>query len=105
MTQFNWKFKQILTTNGELTHVEYLLTGTEGEYSVETEGTHTFKDGTVDKLFEEIGESDIRGWIEKDTTQGEVNILKLTLENQINYLKNAPKKADLPWLANTFTIE
>ena len=105
MTQFNWKFKQIFITNGELTHVEYLLTGTDDGYSVETEGTHTFKEGTVDKPFEEIVESDIRRWIEKDTTQGELNLLKLTLENQINYLKNAPKKADLPWLADTFTIE
>jgi hypothetical protein len=103
--QFNWKFKQISTTNGELSHVEYLLTGTDGEYSVETEGTHQFKEGTVNKPVQEIVESDIRSWIEKDTTQGELNLLKSTLENQINYLKNAPKKADLPWLANTFTIE
>lgn len=104
MTVFNWKFKQIIKTDGKLSHVEYLLTGIDDNYCVETEGTHQFKEGTVDKIFEEIIESDIRRWIEKDTTKDDVNLLKLNLENQINYLKNAPKKADLPWLADTFTI-
>ena len=105
MMQFNWKFEEVMTTNGKLSHVQYLLTLTDEEYSVSTAGTHQFKEGTVDKLFEEIVESDIRQWIEKDTTQGEVNLLKLNLENQLNYLKNAPKKAQFPWLADTFTIE
>lgn len=105
MAQFNWQFKQLFTADGKLSHVYYLLTGTDEENSVETEGTHTFKDGTVDKPFEEIVESDIRRWIEKDTTQEDINLLKLNLENQLNLLKNTPKKAQFPWLADTFTIE
>jgi hypothetical protein len=105
MTQFNWKFEELLTTGGKLSHVQYLLTATDGEYSVSTTGTHAFKEGTVSKSFEEIVELDIRQWIEKDTTQSEVNLLKSNLEKQISYLKNAPKKAQFPWLADTFTIE
>jgi len=105
MTQFNWQFKQIFTTDGKLSHVHYLLTGSDDENSVETEGTHVFKDGTVDKEFDQIVELDIRQWIEKDTTQDHINLLKLNLENQLNLLKNTPKKAQFPWLADTFTIE
>lgn len=104
MNQFNWKFENVLTTDGQLSHVTYLLTLTDGEYSVETAGTHEFKEGTVNKPFEEIVESDLRQWVEKDTTQGEINLLKSNLEKQLNYLKNAPQKADLPWLAGTFTL-
>jgi hypothetical protein len=103
--QFNWKFEELMTTNEQLSHVQYLLSVEDGEYYVETAGTHQFKDGTVDKPFAEIVEKDILRWIEKDTTQGEVNLLKSNLENQLNYLKNAPKKAEFPWLADTFTIE
>jgi hypothetical protein len=101
---FEWQFESVSVKNEQLSHVKYSLTAVDGEYSVTTEGTHEFKDGTVDKQFEEIVEADIRRWVLKDTTQGETNLLKLNLENQINYLKNAPKKADLPWLADTFTI-
>ena len=104
MTEFNWKFEDVLTTNGQLSHVKYSLTAIDGDYSVTTEGFHEFKEGTVTKPFEEIVESDIRQWVEKDTTQYDVNLLKSNLENQINYLKNAPQKADLPWLAGTFTL-
>lgn len=104
MTQFDWKFEEIMTKDGQLSHVQYVLTATDGEYVVETAGTHQFKDGTVDKPFEEIVESDIRQWVEKDTTQGEINLLKSNLEKQINYLKNAPQKAEFPWLAGTFTL-
>jgi len=104
MINFEWEFEQIFTSNGQLSQVEYLLTGSDGEFSVSTHGTHEFKQGTVIKPLEEIVESDIRRWIEKDTTQDDVNLLKSNIENQINYLKNAPKKANLPWLADTFTI-
>lgn len=104
MINFEWEFKQIFTANGQLSQVEYLLTGSDGEFSVSTTGIHEFKEGTVIKPLEEIVESDIRRWIEKDTTQDDVNLLKSNIENQINYLKNAPQKADLPWLADTFTI-
>ena len=102
MTNFEWKFQQIYTVDGQLSHVDYLLTATDGDYSVSTAGTHQFSEGTVNKPFAEIVEGNIRDWIEKDTTQDDINPLKLNLENQLNSLKNAPKKSDFPWLADTF---
>lgn len=101
---YEWTFQDAMTKDGQLSHIKYSLTATDGDYSVTTEGFHEFKPGTVDKPFEIIVESDIRQWVEKDTTQGEINLLKSNLEKQINYLKNAPQKADLPWLAGTFTL-
>lgn len=105
MIDYVWKFKELFQKDNVLTHVNYSLTGTDGVYSVTSEGFHEFLPETVDKPFHEILESDIKTWIQKDTTQNEVNLLKSNIESQINYLKNSPKKADFPWLSDTFTIE
>ena len=101
---FEWKILEVASLNGELNHVKYHLTATEGEIKVETEGYHSFSDGVVYKPFAEIKEEDLIRWLEQDTTKDEVNIIKLNLQKQIEYLKNS-EKADFPWLANTFTIE
>jgi hypothetical protein len=100
---FNWKFIQLYANENQLIGVHYLLSATNGTNTVETEGNHTFSEGIVNKPLSEIVESDLTQWIEKDTTQDDVNPIKLTLENQLNALENI-KKVDFPWLAGTFTI-
>ena len=71
--------------------------------TVETEGEHTFLEGTIIKPVSEIKEDDLTRWIEQDTTQDEVNIIKLNLEKQLEALKTS-KKIEFPWENNTFTI-
>ena len=101
---FTWKILEIFADNEQLISVRYLLSGIDGINTVESEGKHIFEIGTINKPLNEIVESDIVQWIEKDTTKNDVNPIKLAIENQLNAL-NAVKKVDFPWLANTFTIE
>ena len=101
---YTWKFLELFADNDQLISVRYLLTGTDGINTVETEGKHEFLDGTVTIPFSEIKQSDVISWIEKDLTQDGINTLKLNIENQLNQLKNL-KKVELPWLTNTFTPE
>jgi len=103
MTNFSWK---ILETFGSETieKVRFLLTGTDDVNSVETEGYHSYLEGSVNKPFAEIKEEDLIRWLEQDTTKDEVNIIKLNLEKQLESLKSS-EKVGFPWLADTFTIE
>lgn len=104
MITYKWEYLDLYAKDKTLIGVRYLLTGTKGSNSVSTEGNHTFADGTVNKSLSDIVESDIVQWIESDTTQDGVNLIKLGIENQINAM-NDVKKVDFPWLTNTFTIE
>ena len=101
---FTWKFLELFADGNKLIAVRYLLCGTNGANTVESEGNHTFSDGVVNKSLDQIVESDLVQWIEKDTTQDDVNAIKLTVENQLKSLKTS-EKVDFPWLAGTFTIE
>ena len=101
---FTWKILELFANDNQLIAVRYLLSGTDGKITVSSEGKHEFKNGTVNKTLSEIVESDIVQWIEKDTTQDDVNPIKLSIENQLKALETA-KKVDFPWLANTFTVE
>jgi hypothetical protein len=83
--------------------VRYLLKAQDESNTVETEGEHSFLEGTVTKSFSEIKEDDLSRWIEQDTTKDDVNIIKLNLENQLKALKTS-KKIVFPWETETFTI-
>jgi hypothetical protein len=104
MIDYNWTILELFANNGQLTSVRYLLTGTDGDVTVDSEGKHTFSDGIVNKTLSNIVEQDILQWIEKDTTNDGVNLIKLAVENQLKRLQ-IEQKVDFPWLAGTFTIE
>lgn len=103
MNSYQWS---ILEVYGDQTiaKVRYLLKAQDEQNTVETEGYHQFSEGAVCKPFGEIKEEDLIRWLDQDTTQNEVNIIKLNLDKQLKSLKSSDK-ADFPWLANTFTIE
>jgi len=101
---YTWTILELFATNNKLLAVRYLLSCTDGINIVKSEGNHQFLDGTVNKLLDQIVESDIIQWVEKDTTQNNVNPIKLTLENQLKSLETT-QKVDFPWLAGTFTVE
>jgi hypothetical protein len=100
---FTWTILELFAQDNQLSSVRYLLTGTDGEVTVVSEGKHTFSDGIVNKPLEQIVESDILQWLEKDTTQDDVNAIKLAVENQLKALKTT-KKVEFPWEKDTFTI-
>jgi predicted P-loop ATPase len=102
MIQFNWSILEVFGDEN-ITKVRYLLKAQDETNTVETEGEHTFLEGTVYKPFAEIKEENLIAWLEQDTTKDDVNIIKLNLENQLEALKNS-KKLAFPWEADTFTI-
>jgi len=102
MTTFNWT---ILETFGDetITKVKYFLKAQDEQNTVETEGYHSYFEGSVCKPLSEIKEEDLIRWLEQDTTQDDINIIKLNLVNQLEALKIS-KKIAFPWEAETFTI-
>jgi len=102
--EYKWKFLELFADNDQLISVRYLLTGTDGEVIVQSSGNHKFTLGVANKPLSTIVESDLVQWIEKDTTQDGVNLIKLAIENQLKAIENA-KKVDFPWLANTFKVQ
>ena len=103
MITFKWTILEIFG-NETITKVRYLVKAQDEQNSVETEGYHSYLEGSVNKPFAEIKEEDLIRWLDQDTTKDEVNIIKLNLEKQLESLKSSDK-ANFPWLANTFTIE
>lgn len=102
--EYNWSFLELFANEDKLKSVQYLLSGTNGQITVQSSGNHEFSPSIVNKPLSEIVESDLVQWIEKDTTQDGVNLIKLAIENQLKTLEST-KKVDFPWLAGTFTIE
>lgn len=102
MINFKWS---VLEVFGDKTieKVRFLLSANDDENTVETEGYHQFSDGVVYKTYEETKEEDLIRWLDKDTTQDDVNIIKLNLEKQLEALKTS-KKVAFPWEIDTFTI-
>ena len=95
---FTWK---ILSISEGCKRVHYSVSATDGINTVESQGNHVFSDGVVNLDFEKIKETNILEWLEKDTTQNDVNAIKLNLENQLKALET-DKIVDFPWLAGTF---
>jgi len=102
---FTWK---ILSISEKCKSVHYLLSATDGTNTVESQGNHVFSDGVVNLSFEQIKEENILEWLEKDTTQDDVNAIKLNLQKQLNELENK-NKIEFPWItalnAITFSVE
>jgi len=96
---FTWK---ILSISEGCKSVHYSLTATNGVNTVESQGNHVFSDGVVNLSFEQIKDYNILEWLEKDTTQDDVNAIKLNLEKQLNELES-DKTVEFPWLVGTFT--
>ena len=99
MITFTWK---VLEISQECKSVHYSVIATDETNTVESQGNHVFSERVVNLPFDQIKEENILDWLEKDTTQDDVNEIKLNLENQLKALEN-DNKVDFPWLAGTFT--
>ena len=102
MINYTWKILEIFGDQ-TITKVRYSLKAQDEQNIVETEGNHCFSEGAIIKPFAEIKEENLIAWLERDTTQDEVNLIKLNLEAQLEALKTT-KKIQFPWEADTFTI-
>jgi hypothetical protein len=95
-----WKILDVIANGESILGVRYLLSISEGEFTVESEGEHFFKKGTVNIPYLDIKEYNLIDWVNSEIDEN--HPLKVNLQNQLNSLKN-PKNNKLPWLANTFT--
>jgi hypothetical protein len=103
MITFKWTILEVFG-NEIINKVHYLITADDGINKVNGQGYHEFSKGLVSKPLAETKESDLIGWLDSDTIQGDVNPIKLNLEEQFKNFEDIPK-VDLPWLADTFTME
>lgn len=104
MINYKWTILETFGNDQIINEVRFLLNASDDVNFVETEGYHKFSEGLVYKSYKETKEEDLIRWLDKDTTQDDSNIIKLNLEKQLESLKNS-QKVELPWVANTFTIE
>jgi hypothetical protein len=102
MITYTWSILEVYGDD-TVSKVHYSLKAQDEESIVATEGYHEYSEGLVSKPLSEIKESDLVGWLESDTTQEDINLIKLNLENQLEALKTSKKMA-FPWEAETFTI-
>ena len=103
MIDYKWAVLELYADQDKVGKVRYLLKAEDGQNTIETEGYHQFSEGVVYKPFAETKEEDLIRWLDQDTTQDELNIIKLNLEKQLEALKTS-KKIEFPWENNTFTI-
>ena len=103
MITYKWSILEVFGSES-IDKVRYFLSAKDDQNTVETEGYHSFLDGTVIKPYADIKEEDLIRWIEQDTTKDEINPIKSNLEKQLKALKNS-KKVNLPWDIDTFTVE
>ena len=103
MISYTWQVLEVFAEGENLTKVKFLLKAQNESNIVETEGYHQFSEGVVYKPFAEIKEENLINWLDSDTTQDDINLIKLNLEKQLETLKNSKKMA-FPWEADTFTI-
>jgi hypothetical protein len=75
--------------------IKYFVTATDGTNKVDSQGIYYFPEGKVNVPFEEIKESNLIDWLDKDA-------IKSNLEAQLKALEN-DEKVSFPWLADTFT--
>lgn len=101
---FTWKILEISAADELITHAKYHVTVQEGKFSVATEGNWWFSDKILKKPFVEVTQEDVISWIEKETTQAGVNIIKSRLVEQLATLQSQTKVV-APWLPQVFTPE
>jgi len=104
MYNYQWSILKVFSENEKIIEVQFLLKAQNETNTVETQGYHSFSEGTIVKPYSEIKEEDLIRWLDQDTTKDNVNIIKLNLDKQLEALNNS-KKSEFPWLVDTFTIE
>lgn len=102
MTTFLWKIKGITCKDEILTQVYYCVSGSDNVNTVDTEGHWNFNKNY--QLTNSTKEEEIISWVKQEAIQDDLNPIESRLEAQLQALKTV-KTTELPWIANTFTIE
>ena len=92
MIDYKWS---VLELFAECKGIKYFVTATDGKNKVDSQGTYYYPERVINLPFEEIKESNLIDWLDKDA-------IKSNLEAQLKTL-DSDKKIEFPWLADTFT--
>ena len=101
---YKWKILEVFAKDTVITVVKYHLIGTEGEYSVETEGNFYFEEPTEKVPFAQITEDTIIAWLENEAIFDGKNHIKMGIEKQIEALK-LHKPTPMPWKPQVFKVQ
>ena len=99
---YEWKILDLYPDQeNNLREIRYLLTLTDGDDSIATEGYYAFK--TQQRIYPELTENQVIFALENDGSQDFVAAIKSCLEGQMAAIKDKTGPNRAPWLgAETF---
>lgn len=102
---YTWKILDIYHDQDNcIGEVRYLLTLTDGDNSVSTEGYYEFTAEV--KIFPELTENQVIFALENDGSQDVIGAIKSRLNEQLNAVKAGNSAVRAPWLGSeTFTVQ
>lgn len=102
---YTWQILDVYqNSENEIAEVRYLLTLTDGDNSVQTEGYYKFSNPF--KIFPELTENQVVYSIENDSSQDVIGAIKSRLVEQLNAVKAGNSAVRAPWLGSeTFTVQ
>jgi hypothetical protein len=95
-----WKILEVYADKGAITSVRYFCSLSDEDNTVETEGYWDFPE-TGNVPFSDVTEEMIAKWIEESADEGDKNVIKSRLAEQLKTLPKKPVPA--PWMPQTFT--
>lgn len=103
---YRWNILDIYpNSEGSIIQARYLLTLTDGDDFVSTEGYYNFNNLQATRVFPELTENQVVYWIENDGSQDFVDTIKSRLAEQMETIKAGTGPIRAPWLgAETFTV-
>lgn len=102
MANYTWKILDVFATDELITGARYYVKAYIDDLSVETEGYWTFSDQIVKVPFSDVTEQMIAQWIENESIQDGVSVIKSNLDKQLAYL-GSQKPTIPPWKPQVFT--
>lgn len=102
MISYQWKVLEIFGDDEVITEVKYFIVAKDGVNSVESEGYYTFKEPM--KVFTEMLEVDVENYLDTDSMQNGINLIKSALDQQLVNLGKVTV-AKKPWEKPTFKLK
>lgn len=102
MISYKWKVLEIFGDDEVITEVKYFIVAKDEVNSVESEGYYTFKEPM--KVFTEMLEVDVENYLDADSMQNGVNLIKSGLDQQLVNLGKVTV-AKKPWEKPTFKLK
>jgi len=97
-----WKILDIEADGELITKAKYFVTLKSADTEISSEGNWIFSDKIVKTPFVEVTEEMVASWIENESIQDGVSVIKSALERQLDYL-NAQNSVVPPWQPQVYT--